>query len=112
MDKQTPLSAEEEHRYWRHHFDSRLNRIDDRIDELNTTIKDAVVDMKQATTAGFPNGDASAHKQVHEGYIKKAEQVQKIKNEVITHTLKGIVWAVVVFIAISVWNYVTSQVHK
>lgn len=102
MEQQTPL--EDTPKSWRMHFDARLDR-------LESTIASGFAEVMENTNQGFPNGDAASHRKVHEGYIRSAESKQKIIHEVVTHSLKGIVWAALVFLGLAIWNQIKGGLH-
>jgi hypothetical protein len=101
MDKQESLNACTECRLLHEQFDRRLEKVEE-----------IVAELKEKSTIGFPNDDPHGHRRGHEDSNKVAESRQKLKTELITHTLKGLSWATLVFIGISVWNYIVGQVQK
>lgn len=98
--------------YWRQHFDKRIDQIDKRMDELHQMFHQTAKDLRKATTEGFPHDDPRGHREVHENYIKEAESREKLKADLLSHALKGILWAGLMFVGAALWNYFVQQVHK
>jgi len=103
------MTDEEEHRYWRHNFDKRLDALEVRIDTSFAGLKDSLDDLRLAAVRGFPNDDPQGHRRVHEDSIKRAEAREKLRNEVIAHVLKGVVWAALIFVLAAVVFYVKAN---
>jgi hypothetical protein len=104
------MNDEEEHRFWRHNFDKRLDALEVRIDTSFSALKDSLDDLRLAAVRGFPDDDPLGHRRVHENSIKRAEAREKLRNDVVAHVLKGVVWATLVFIGAAVVFYVKATV--
>lgn len=107
-----PVQVTHSDDYWRQHFDNRLTQIDKRMDELHQLMHQTAAELRKATTEGFPHDDPRSHRIVHENYIKEAEARDKLKSELLSHALKGILWAGLVFAGAAIWNYFVQQVQK
>jgi len=97
MDNTQKISPDEEHRAWRISFDARLADLHKSLD-----------DLRDVAVKGFPDDDPLGHRKVHENYIKRAESRQKMYQDVATTTLKGVIWAVLLFVGVAVWNHFKS----
>lgn len=74
---------------------------DERVDELIELIK-----------SGFPEGDPSAHRKVHEGYIKEAAARDELKSKIIEKIITGGVWGGLLFVGTLVWEYVKGEAKR
>lgn len=111
MDDKTQIDPEE-YRFWRKTFDKRLEALDEKLDNSFGEMKKAIDHLHEAAVRGFPDDDPYGHRRVHENQIKKAETREKIKDDVVGNTVKGIVWVVLAFIGTAIWQYVKDQAQK
>lgn len=82
----------------REYFDRKLSEI--------------VSELKEAINKGFPHGDPDAHRRVHEGYIKTAEERSKLWAGVKEKSVSGIVWFALIALGTAVWEWFRREVHK
>jgi hypothetical protein len=61
---------------------------------------------------GFPDGDPTAHRAVHEGYIKRAKDRNDLWQAVLKQVVTGTVWAGVLAISAALWIAFKAEVHK
>ena len=108
MDTFPPVVPDDEHRFWRHNFDKRLDALETRIDGSFKDLKESIEDLRDAAVKGFPEDDPIGHRRVHEAYIRKAKLREKRTEEIITNLIKGVVMATLLFIATASWNHFKS----
>ena len=78
-----------------------MRHMDARFDQLEKLIK-----------SGFPHGDPDAHRRVHETFISEAAERAALKKSIIEKIVTGGVWSVIVLVALAVWEYLKTGVHK
>lgn len=61
---------------------------------------------------GFPDGDPTAHRAVHEGYIKRAKDRNDLWQAVLKQVVTGTVWAGVLAISAALWIAFKAEVRK
>jgi hypothetical protein len=61
---------------------------------------------------GFPYGDPSSHRKVHETLIQKAEDRNKFWRGVWEKVATGAIYAALISVATAVWQYIKSEAHK
>lgn len=83
---------------WRHASREYFNTHFHRLEEL---IRD-----------GFPDGEPRKHREVHEGYIKKAKSRSEMWEAVVKSVVSGGVWVGVTAIATALWVTFKAEVRK
>lgn len=83
---------------WRHSSREYFNTHFIRLEEL---IRD-----------GFPEGDPSAHRKVHECYIAKANKRSEMWDSVFKQILSGGVWAGLMAVGTALWIVFKAEVKK
>jgi hypothetical protein len=68
--------------------------------------------LRHAFSEAFPGGDPHGHRLAHEKAIAKAGWWDKVKSDAFAKTASLGLWAVVVFLAIGVWEHIKSEVKK
>jgi len=76
------------------HIHSRLHSLDKKVD------------------SGFPEGDLAAHRKVHEQYIKDAAARASLWKSVREKTITGIIWASLILLSTSLWEYLKTLVKQ
>lgn len=69
-------------------------------------------ELEDLIKSGFPEGDPTSHRKVHEKYIKDAEDRAEFYKNLKESTVKGIVWCLVLFIGNAIWHYIQNEVRK
>lgn len=89
----------------------RIENIESDIDEL-TDKQDAIskqtADLAQRFADAFPGGDHVGHCRYHELMIDDIDGRKKLRDAVMEKTVAGLVWAIIVGIAIACWHYLNS----
>lgn len=75
------------------------SHIDDRFDALEKLIE-----------SGFPEGDLTTHRKVHEGYIKDAADRAALFRAVREQIVKGLTWALLLLIGSAVWEHLARSI--
>lgn len=68
--------------------------------------------LKELIKSGFPHGDPSKHREVHEAFIRDAEDRRALWKAVREKTITGAVYSALIFIALAIWEAVKSGVIK
>jgi len=68
--------------------------------------------LRQTFTDAFPGGDPHGHRLAHEKAIAKAGWWDKVKSDAFAKTASLGLWAVVVFLAIGVWEHIKNEVKR
>lgn len=68
--------------------------------------------LQKMITDAFPGGDLRRHHDYHEREENDARRWEKLKAGIVENTLKGGAWALLVFIAMSIWEHVKALVAK
>lgn len=59
-------------------------------------------------SAGFPGDDPRGHREAHEAWIQREMLNKELKKSIIDKSLVALIWAVLAFIAKSVWENVKN----
>lgn len=87
----------------RQHFDERF----DTMEAHNETRWN---EMKALVQSAFPNGDIEAHRRVHEGYIKNANDRADLWRAVREKTVSGAVFGALGLLLMAAWEYLKAGV--
>lgn len=60
--------------------------------------------MAKTLVGAFPGGDGESHRRYHELVIKREERKEKLHQAIIEKTLTSLIWALLVSLALAVWN--------
>lgn len=83
------------------HLQERFQRIEDQLRILNEKIE-----------KGFPAGDPIEHRKAHEQYIKDAAERAVLWQSIREKTITGIIWAGLIFLSTSLWEYLKTLVKQ
>lgn len=86
--------------------------IDERYSQLSKQMNERHIELSTLFRSGFPAGDIDAHRRVHEGYIKDAEERASLWRAVREKTISGAVWAALMMLAAALWNYFKAEATK
>lgn len=64
-----------------------------------------VLQKVERLEGGFPNGDPFKHCQYHEMQMEILQEKRRLTAAIREKTISGLVWAALVGIGLSVWNY-------
>lgn len=78
-----------------------IKHIDERFCALDEKLK-----------TGFPYGDLVEHRKVHEQYIKDAAERSALWKSVREKTITGIIWAGLILLSTSLWEYLKTLVKQ
>lgn len=82
-----------------------LARMDEDRKQILSHVDSQFDDLKKHIDSGFPNGDPGRHREVHEGYIKEAQDRRELWKSVREKTISSAVWAGLMLVAAAVYNY-------
>lgn len=68
--------------------------------------------LEELIRDGFPDGDPSKHREVHQGYIDKAKARSDMWQAVLKQVVTGSVWAAILAIASGLWVVFKAEVKK
>lgn len=68
--------------------------------------------MTSTFLSAFPNNDPGEHRRAHEREIANAAGWEKMRADVISKLMTGGVWALMAWVAMAVWEYFRTGVHK
>lgn len=68
--------------------------------------------LRQSFSDAFPGGDPHGHRIAHEKAIANANWWEKAKGDAFSKVASAGVWAVVVFLAIAVWEHIKQEARK
>lgn len=100
-DPNRPVTKAELHEALRDHRHSTREFIGTKFAELEELIRD-----------GFPQGNTTKHREVHEGYMAQAAARSAFWKSVWEKVATGGIYAAVVAVGTAVWQYVKSEAHK
>jgi len=66
--------------------------------------------MASALNAGYPNGDAHAHRRFHEALIRKAEERGNFYRKLTASLAEKGIWAALAILGIALWHYVKTKI--
>lgn len=84
-------------------------------EELNLHIqKDAMHDtqLEKLQQNLVPYGDLAGHKTFHQNEMEKRKDTAEIKKDVVSHVLKGIIWASIVGVIYAIWEYLKEAIKS
>ena len=84
-----------------HHEKRVMEHLDSGFDRLTQTFASA-----------FPNGDPHGHRLAHEKAIRSATGWDKLKAEVVGKFLTMGLWAAAVFLALTVWESIKTNIRN
>lgn len=70
------------------------------------------VELESLIRDGFPGGDPTTHRRVHEGYIRDADDRAALWKSVKEKIVSGAVYAALVAVAMAVWQWIKSEAQK
>ena len=59
----------------------------------------------------FPNADIDGHKRYHETMIEMLEEKRRLRSAIQEKTISGLIWSVIVGLAIILWNYAAHLIR-
>lgn len=68
--------------------------------------------LRKSFAEAFPGGDPHGHRIAHERQIANASWWDKTKSDAFAKLASAGLWAIVVFLAIGVWEHVKNEVKK
>lgn len=93
-------------------YASLKEHVDERFTMLSKQMNERHIELFNLIKSGFPEGDIEAHRRVHEGYIKDAEEKASLWRAVREKTISGAVWAALMMLAAAIWGYIKGEVTK
>ena len=69
-------------------------------------------ELEELIRDGFPNGDPTSHRKVHEGYIQQAEDRRAFWKSVFEKIATGAIYTAVIAVATAVWTFIKAEAHK
>jgi len=69
-------------------------------------------ELEELIRDGFPYGDPTSHRKVHEVLIDRAEKRQAFWRSVFEKVATGGIYAALIAVGTAVWQYVKSEAHK
>ena len=69
-------------------------------------------ELEELIRDGFPDGNTTKHREVHEGFMRRAEDRAAFWKSVWEKIATGMIYAAVVAVGTAVWQYVKSEAHK
>ena len=61
---------------------------------------------------GFPEGNTTKHREVHERYIAQAADREALWKSIREKVLTGAVYAALIAVLTAVWQYIKADIHK
>jgi hypothetical protein len=68
--------------------------------------------LEKKIESGFPLGDPIEHRKVHEQCIKDAAERAALWKSVREKTITGIIWAGLILLSTSLWEYLKTLVKQ
>ena len=68
--------------------------------------------LEKKIESGFPLGDPIEHRKVHEQYIKDAAERASLWKSLREKTITGIIWAGLILLSTSLWEYLKTLVKQ
>lgn len=78
--------------------------------ELKQYIDTQLSAIHSRIDSGFPCGDPIEHRKVHEQYIKDAVERASLWKSIREKTITGIIWACLILLGTSLWEYLKTLV--
>lgn len=82
------------------------------IDERFESLERWRDDIERRFAEAFPGGDHIGHCRYHSLMIERNEELRRLRAAILEKTVAGLVWAVLVGVAIAGWNYVSESIRK
>lgn len=80
--------------------------------KMTAMIKNEFNTLQELIKSAFPNGDPHGHRVAHEKAIASAGKWDKLKDGLIEKLLTGGVWALLIFIGMSVWDRIKNEATR
>lgn len=71
-----------------------------------------ITELHKKIESGFPYGDLTEHRKVHESYIKEAAERAALWKSVREKTITGIVWAGLMLIGSALWEFAKAALKS
>jgi len=81
-------------------------------DERISAIERWRVDLEKRFADAFPGADHVGHCRYHDLMIEQIEERRKLRRAVQEKTISGLVWALIVGLALAVWHYVVDSMKR
>lgn len=69
-------------------------------------------ELEELIRDGFPEGNTTKHREVHEGYMRRAEDRAAFWKSVLEKIATGAIYAAVIAVATAVWTWIKSEANK
>jgi len=79
---------------------------DERLDSLELWRDD----VEKRWAKAFPGGDHEGHRRYHEVMIEELHEKRQLRKAIMEKTVAGLVWAILVGVALACWNYLKAAV--
>lgn len=89
-------------------IDGRLSDLERRQNETDAKI----ADTRSRLLDAFPAGDTEGHRRYHELQMQLLEERRRLRIAVQEKTISGLVWGLMVFIALAAWAYFKTLVTR
>jgi hypothetical protein len=66
------------------------------------------IDLEKRFAAAFPGGDHIGHCRYHDLMIEDIATRKRLHEAIMQKTMAGLVWAVVIVIGVSIWQWIKS----
>jgi len=99
---------------WRNQHSAKMQLLSTDVETIKREVFEQQLNQKAAVdkiVAAFPDADFSEHNRFHEIIAKQAMQDEELKQSVKGKLLSGGIWALVVLIGYSLWEYIKSHVR-
>ena len=80
--------------------------------KMTAMIRNEFNTLQDLIKSAFPNGDPHGHRIAHEKAIASAGKWDKLKDGILEKLLTGGMWAMVVFVALSVWDRIKNEASR
>lgn len=101
------FSLREIHEHIDRHIESRFDQLSNSMMRQTETQYSALSDLIKS---GFPNGDPVEHRKAHEQMMRYVEKRERFISDLSMHLAKGGVWALAVFMGVSMWHFFVGKV--
>ena len=86
--------------------------LDEHEKQLKAHMDKQFAQLQSSFDSAFPNGDPHGHRLAHETEIRSASEWDRIKTEALNKVITGGVWALVVFLALAIWDRFKHEVLR
>lgn len=69
-------------------------------------------ELEELIRDGFPEGNTTKHREVHEGCMRRAEDRAAFWKSVLEKIATGAIYTAVIAVAAAVWTWIKSEAHK